>query len=63
MLSTSQQAHRRVAFEQIEAQSGCLPALAGEAAVAFQEEAGVALCDGGELGDILLRSDPERLLA
>ena len=57
-LAAPEQPHRRIAFEQIEAQPRRLAALAGEAAVAVEQQARVALGDRGQLGDILRRWRP-----
>src|SRR5688572_27878288 len=62
-LSAPKQPHRRVALEQVEAQPRRLPPLARQTAVAVEEDAGVALGDWGELGNVLRRSDTEILFA
>src|SRR5262245_1268481 len=62
-LAAPEQPHGRITLEQVEAQPGRLPSLAGEAPVAVKEEAGVALGDRSKLGHIFRRGDAEILLA
>ena len=50
-----------VSLKQVQAQPGRLATFAGQTAVAVEEEAGVGLGDGGELGDVFLPGDAEIL--
>ena len=58
-LAAPDQAHRLVALEQIEADPRRLPARAGEAAVAIEQQLGIALGDWRELRDVLGLGDTE----